>query len=135
MIKNNIMKRNPMLQKLSLGIWLIFIPVEILLLVIPNDIQIAVGFLIGTLYAQGMVLHMAVSIEDSIWMMENDALKHTRKNYIIRLLILIVLFLLMFFLKFGNLISALFGIMTLKVSAYIQPFTDKVITKFISKGR
>ncbi len=135
MVKNNIMKRNPMLQKLSLGIWLTFIPVVILLIVISSDIQVPIGFLIGALYAQGIVIHMALSIEDSIRMKEDDALKYTRKNYIFRFIILIIIFLLMFFLKFGNLVSALFGIMTLKVSAYLQPFTNKVITKFTSKGR
>ena len=39
----------------------------------------------GVVIAAGIMIHMAVSVEDSVAMYEAEALNHTRKNYIIRM--------------------------------------------------
>jgi hypothetical protein len=93
------------------------------------------GFIEGVIMAAAIMIHIAVSVEDSVVMLEDEALKHTRINYIIRMAVALVVFLLIVFFKLGDIIAVLFGLMSLKVSAYIQPFTHKIYEKFISEGR
>lgn len=91
--------------------------------------QYGLGFLEGVIIAAAIMIHMAVSVEDSVTMYEEEALKYTRKNYIIRMIVLLAVFLVIIFFKLGDIIAALFGLMALKVSAYIQPFTHKFTQK------
>lgn len=93
------------------------------------------GFLEGVLAAVAIMIHMAISVEDSVSMQEDEALKHTRIKYIVRIVFVVVVFLLIVFLKLGDIGAALFGLMALKVSAYLQPFTHKIYQKFIREGR
>ena len=53
-------------------------------------------------------------------------------GYLIRLLVMLILFVLLYFLNIGDLLCAVIGMFSMKVAAYLQPFTDKLITK---KGR
>ena len=46
----------------------------------------------------------------------------------------LVLFSVLYFLDIGDLLGAILGMFSMKVAAYLQPFTDKLITK-IQKGR
>ena len=134
--KTSLFKRVPMTGDLLLGEFIYLIPVGIIVYIVADDKpQAVLGFVVGGLLSVGMLIHMALSVEDSITMMEEEALKHTRKRYAIRMVILVVAFLAMFFLKTGNLITALVALMSLKVAAYIQPFTHKFIQKFNKEGR
>ena len=120
-----LIKRNPMLIKLLSGMTAYLLLGElVILLFFRDDIYIGIGFFEGYLMALFMVFHMAYSIEDAVFMREDDALKHTRKSYAFRILIFVIVFSLIIFLKLGNIIAILFGIFSLKVSAYIQPFTN-----------
>ena len=47
---------------------------------------------------------------------------------------MLVLFSVLYFLDIGDLLGAILGMFSMKVAAYLQPFTDKLITK-IQKGR
>lgn len=135
-IRRSLFHRVPMAEELLLGEIIYLVVGGMVIGVVSNDrIQWIIGFLLGVILAIGLMIHMALSVEDSISMYEADALKHTRKSYIFRMIVLIIVFLMIIFLKVGNIIAALLGLMALKVSAYIQPFTHKFIQKFKSKGR
>lgn len=97
-------------------------------------VEISVGFLIGIVFSCGIIIHMARSVEAALSMGEHDALKHTRISYIIRMVCLLVVFALMLVLGFGNVFAMLFGLLSLKLSAYAQPITHKVKEK-LKKGR
>ena len=124
-----------MVTELMLGQAIYFVAGELIIILFTqllhrgNLLQPALGFFDGVAAAIAVMLHMAVSVEDSVSMYEDEALKHTRKNYIIRMLMLLVIFLLIGFFGTGDILAAVFGLMSLKVSAYIQPFTHKIITK------
>ncbi len=139
--RKNLFKRIPMAAELLLGECIYFIVGEIIILTVTgvffkeSMLSWGIGFLEGVLIAVAIMIHMAVSVEDSVAMLEDEALKHTRINYIIRMVVVVIVFLLIIFLKLGDIVAALFGLMALKVSAYIQPFTHKINEKFISKGR
>lgn len=139
--RKGLFKRIPMAAELLLGECIYFIVGEIIILAVTGAffkesmLPWGIGFLEGVLIAAAIMIHMAVSVEDSVAMLEDEALKHTRINYIIRMVVVVIVFLLIIFLKLGDIVAALFGLMALKVSAYIQPFTHKIYEKFISKGR
>lgn len=139
-------KINPTMVELIIGIVLYGIIGEILLtamylLNVPlekvfNDTiaNILIGFLVGIIYSVIMIIHMARTVETALDMGEQGALKHTRIAYIIRIAVLLVLFILMLIINIGNLFAMLFGLLSVKLSAYAQPITHKVKEK-LKKGR
>lgn len=142
-IKNRkgLFKRVPMTAELLIGECIYFAAGMLIILTVTgfffreSMISWLLGFFEGVLVAVVIMIHMAVSVEDSVSMLEDEALKHTRINYIIRMAVVVIVFLLIIFLKLGDIAAALFGLMALKVSAYLQPFTHKIYQKFISEGR
>ncbi len=124
-----------MLFELLAGIAAYSVPAEIIICIIADRILYeTIGFICGTAAAVFFVIHMAIAIDDSVYMGEKGALNHIRKGYIIRILVLIAVILAVFFLKLGGMVSFLFGLASLKVSAYLQPLTHKII-KNLRKGR
>ena len=55
-------------------------------------------------------------------------------GYVIRLIVMLVMFTVLYVFDLGDLLFAILGMFSMKVAAYIQPFTDKLINK-IKKGR
>lgn len=139
-------KINPTMIELIIGIVLYGIIGEILLtamylLSVPlekvfNDTiaNILIGFLVGIIYSVIMIIHMARTVEAALDMGEQGALKHTRIAYAIRIVGMIVLFIIMLIVNIGNLFAMVFGLLSLKLSAYAQPITHKVKEK-LKKGR
>lgn len=124
------------LIELLLGILIYAIPGEIVVwLVTERKLFSTIGFLAGVALAVFMTIHMAIIIEESVSRGEVGALKHVRIGYIIRIAVFVVVFLLLFFLGIGDVVTALFGLISLKVSAYLRPLTHKVTQKFTNKGR
>lgn len=89
--------------------------------------QITIGFVIGIIFSLILIIHMTASVETAMEMGEQGALKHTRIMYLVRMVALIVVFVVMLLLNVGNVFSLLFGLLSLKLSAYIQPITHKVM--------
>ena len=89
--------------------------------------NVIVGFCIGIIFSVILIIHMTHSVERALEMGEHGALKHTRIMYIVRMVVLVVLFAAMLMFGFGNIFSMLFGLLSLKLSAYLQPVTHKLI--------
>lgn len=127
---------NPMLPDLILGNVFFLLLGEIIFFVIFGlNFKVLLGFLVGAIFSIGMVIHMAVSIDESVRMDENSALKYTRKHYIIRVIVLIALFFVAWFTNIVDIAAMMFGILILKLSAYVQPITNRLTSKYFSKGR
>ena len=88
------------------------------------------SFFIGIIFSVATIIHMTSSVETAVEMGEHGALKHTRIMYVVRMAALIVVFALMLILGIGNIFAMLFGLLSLKLSAYLQPITRK-----LRKGR
>ena len=136
MIKKIFKVDNPMLTNLIIGnIFFLILGEAIIFIFLQDKISMGLGYFICVLVSIAMVIHMAVAIDDSVRMDENTALKHIRKTYIFRVLGLVVAFLLVYFTKIGNPIAMVCGVLVLKFSAYIQPITNRLTSKFLRKGR
>lgn len=108
----------------------------IILIFAKNKMFVSLGFLMGVLISVFMTINMAITIEQAMCFKSRGAYKHVSKTSAIRMIVSFVVLVLIAFLKIGDVVGLIFGVMALKVSAYIQPFTHKVLAKkSIEKGR
>lgn len=139
-------KYNPTMVELILGILLYGVVVLVLILglfslSVPLEKwfddsiwQIILGYIFGIIFSVATIFHMTSSVETALEMGEYGALKHTRISYIIRMVALVAVFAIMIIFHMGNIFAMLFGLLSLKISAYAQPITHKLIIK-LKKGR
>ncbi len=90
-------------------------------------LQIILGFIFGIIFSIILIIHMTFSVENALEMGEQGALKHTRIMYIVRMVALVVVFAIMLLFGVGNVFSLLFGLLSMKLSAYVQPITHRVM--------
>lgn len=119
---------NQTVWELIIGIVSVSILLELIgLIFVPQKGSYTIGLALGMLTAVGMVIHMNISIEKAMDIGGGHAKGYMVKAYAIRTAVVLVIIACVGILKFGNLLSLLFGIMTLKVAAYLQPITHKFI--------
>lgn len=122
------------LADLLAGIVLTGLLFEGLGLIFAKDrIYHSVGMLCGVLIAAGMAIHMAVSLNNALDWEADFARRSIMKSFALRYAVVAVLMGLVAYFRIGNLISCFAGMMTLKVSAYLQPSLHKFCNKYILK--
>lgn len=124
------MKKNSTLKELLIGIFLVGILAQIVCLIFLNrHLYHAIGLWVGIFISAGMAIHMQRSIEDGFDLMGDAGVKYMKKGYLTRTLIACVAMAVVMYFDWGNPITILFGIMALKVAAYLQPLVHKVMEK------
>lgn len=130
-------KINPVLLDLITGCLIYGIIGEIFILTILPHIyegrlsEVSVGFLVGVALMVMMSFHMYVGVRNALSMGESGARKHSYKLFAIRIVAVAVVFFILYFTGAGNVVALVIGMLSLKVSAYFQPFTDRFITSKI----
>lgn len=94
----------------------------------------AAGFLAGVLYSVFSSFHMSFRIRKIVFG-HADTSKTLLVGYFIRLAVMLGLFAVLYIFHIGDLLCAVIGMFSMKVSAYLQPFTDNFLTKIQKKGR
>ena len=127
---------NDVLPELILGIVIYGIIVEFVgVWFVADKLRYSTGLLIGISLAIGMAINIAVVIRDAVEIYgENGAQNRVIIKSVLRYLIVVVIFFAMMKFNLGNLFTAFIGVLGLKVSAYLQPFTHKVILKLQGRG-
>lgn len=127
-------KMNETLKDLIIGIVFCMVVVCIIgALVTDNKLSFIFGELLGSIIAIMLAIHLNASIGRALDMDEEGAAKYTKKMAILRLIIMgCAVVVALTFPEVFNLIGTLLGILGLKISAYLQPLTNKFITKKIS---
>lgn len=121
---------NPMLKSLLIGIFVYAaLGVVIVLLVTDDKLWNLLGFVLGVLLSAFMVLHMSKAIDVAVHQDENGALKHTRIMYAVRVVLVVGMLVSMMIWKYANPVTALFGLFSLKFSAYFKLITIKINSK------
>lgn len=137
-IRHGILK-NSTCRELLIGNLCYYILGQILIIAFVYNsakMEVSLGFFIGVAVSAAMVLHMTVSLEQAMCMGERGAYTHVRKTTAIRFAVIYIIFIVIGITGFCNILAALAGVMALKVSAYLQPFTHKVLAKkSTGKGR
>ena len=109
---------NDALPGLVLGIIVYGVIVELAgVWFVTDKVRYTTGLLIGISLACGMAVNIATVLRDAVELYGEDNAKKKIVAW-----------------NLGNLITAFIGVLGLKVSAYLQPFTHRVIQKLQGRG-
>lgn len=102
---------------------------------VKDRFRFTVGLWIGIGLAVFMIWHMHRALDAALDMDEGGARKKSISMYVIRLIVVLAVFLVTYYLNFGNVIATFIGVMGLKIAAYMQPILMQSIQKRNKKGR
>ena len=127
---------NDVLPELVLGIVIYGMLVELAgVWFVADKLRYSTGLLIGISLAIGMAINIAIVIRDAVEIYGEDGAKNrVIIKSVLRYLIVVVVFFVMMKFNLGNLFTVFIGVLGLKVSAYLQPFTHKVILRLQGRG-
>jgi hypothetical protein len=122
---------NDALPGLVLGILIYGVLIQITgVWFVEDKLGYSIGLWYGIAIAIGMAVNLATVIYDSVTL---DGSKGANLRIIAKSLlrygVVVVLFLILGCFKFGNLFTALAGVLGLKVSAYAQPLLGRVMNR------
>ena len=121
---------NETLKELLTGIILYGAIAQIICLIMTeHKLYVSIGLWIGVITGIGIAIHMKRSIEDALDLGVEHAEKHMKKMYALRYAVTALVFGAAIYFHIGNPIAILIGVIGLKISAYLQPYTHKLILK------
>lgn len=126
---------NRVLPEVLIGIILFGLVVQITgVWFVTDKMRYSTGLWIGIILAIGMVIHMAVVLEDAVSLLsEKRAKNKIIVQYILRYTVVVIVVVLVLYFKLGNMVTLFIGVMGLKVGAYLQPITHKVMQNLIRR--
>lgn len=126
------LQKNVTVVDLAVGILFYGIISEIVgMFIVERKLYYSLGLIIGLLMAVGMAVHMNYSIGIYLSYDEKTASNISRKHSLLRYGVVAVILGVLMVVDFANPIAAFIGLMGLKLAAYLQPFTHKLVRKFI----
>lgn len=127
---------NDALPGLVLGIIVYGVIVELAgVWFVTDKVRYTTGLLIGISLACGMAVNIATVLRDAVELYgEDNAKKKIVAKSLLRYAVVVIVFFVMMKWNLGNLITAFIGVLGLKVSAYLQTFTHRVIQKLQGRG-
>ena len=122
---------NDALPGLVLGIVIYGIMVQFAGMWFVSDrLGYTIGLWYGIAIAVGMAIHLAMVIYDSVTLGDSD---RARKILIIKSVtrygVVVILFFLIAYFKFGNFLMSFVGVLGIKISAYLQLPVSKLLTR------
>ena len=124
------MKKENTLPELLIGIILTGIVMQaVCFLVSKNYLYDAIGLWVGIGISCFSAIHMKNSIEVALELGEAGAVKHVRGGYAIRMLVTLFIAGVILYFKWGNPVTLLISIFSLKLAAYLQPCIHKIFQK------
>jgi hypothetical protein len=122
---------NDALPGLVLGILIYGILVQVIgMWFVSDKLGYTVGLWYGIAIAVGMAVNLATVIYDSVMMDgSKDANRRIIAKSLLRYGVVVILFFILGYFKFGNLFMALAGVLGLKISAYAQPLLGRVMNR------
>lgn len=123
-------KMNSTLKKLIIGIIIFMVLFGIIgILIVDNKVSYILGLILGTVLAILLSISMYITIDKALDLDPESAVKYSRKMSILRMVVMgMVVLIALKFPHVFNAIAVLLGILTLKLSAFVQPITNKYIS-------
>lgn len=100
-----------------------------------NKFSYSFGLWIGIITAVAAAVHMWWSLDRALDFDENTASKKIQMQSIVRYIGIVIVMGITMVSGVTNPLAAFLGIMGLKVAAYIQPFTHKLLIRFFKKEK
>ncbi|MCI8484968.1 MAG: hypothetical protein HFH41_11625 [Lachnospiraceae bacterium] len=121
---------NQALPELLLGILIFGLVVQVTgVWFVEDRARYISGLWIGIVLAMGMAVNMAVVILDTVEAMAEQRSSRKASLYgALRYFLVVLAFVIVGYFNLGNVVVMFVGVMGLKVSAYLQPLTHKLIT-------
>lgn len=130
-VMEKINKVNETLVELCLGILIFGVICQIGIIIVGGDnISYSVGLWIGIVLAICGAIHMWWSLNKALDFGE-DASKIVTKHNMLRYGAVVIILGLVMITGIANPLTAFLGYMGMKVAAYIQPFTHKIVSRFL----
>jgi hypothetical protein len=107
-----------------IGMWLV-----------EDRLRYTTGLWIGIACAMFMAIHMAISIEDAVNLSEEGAKKKTIGSAMLRYIVVLGVLVVMIYFNLGMMLPAFFGLLGLKISAYLQPVIQRLRDGYAKKRR
>lgn len=122
---------NPVLPELILELIVYGLVVQFVgVWFVEDKLRYSTGLWMGIVMAAVLAINMAVVILDTVELMaEKRASRKSAFFAALRYIIVVAVFAVTGIFNLGNLITMFIGVMGLKVAAYLQPFTHKIILK------
>ena len=122
---------NPALPGLVAGIVIFGLLVQLTgVWFVEDKLGYSIGLWYGVAIGIGMAINLATVIYDAVTFDgEGNANKRVAAKSMLRYIVVVILFFILGYFEFGNLITAFLGVMGLKVSAYFQPLLNKLLGK------
>ncbi len=132
----NLKSLNSALPGLLLTILLFGVLAEVALVwFMPDPVKYTVGLFVGIGTAVFMAIHMAYVISDvTDHMTERQAKQRAVLHAILRYAVVAAVFGIMAYTNTGYVLAALLGAVSLKISAYLQPFLMKRLKNKVQGG-
>lgn len=100
---------------------------------VRDRISYSIGLWIGVLLAGFLAWHMWKTLDEALGLGVSGAEKVMRKQSLLRYALVIAVLAVLMYTDAADPLAAFLGIMTLKVAAYLQPVTHKVLSKIIRR--
>ncbi len=102
---------------------------------VEDRVSYSIGLWYGITIAIGMAINLAKVIFDSVTIYgEENANRRIIMKSVMRYAVVVILFFILGYFKFGSLYTALIGILGLKVSAYVQPLFQMITGKLSGRS-
>lgn len=101
---------------------------------VSDKLGYSIGLWYGIAIAVGLAINIATVIFDSVAMGDSkQAHRRIIAKSVFRYVVVVILFFVLGYFRFGNLFSAFLGVLGLKISAYLQPLWGKVSDRIPKK--
>ncbi len=102
---------------------------------VDDKVSYSIGLWYGIAIAAGLAINIAAVLWDAVSV---GGGKHANYRIIaksvLRYVVVAVLLIILGYFKFGNLFAAFFGILGLKISAYLSPVVSSLADRFSGRG-
>jgi len=123
-------KQDYTLLELLVGIILVGIIAQIICVIVSQDyLYNAIGLWSGVAIACFMAIHLKRSLEESLDLGVEEAVKSARTGYATRMTVAVIAMGVVIGFNLGNPITVLVGALTLKISAYLEPHMHKLFLR------
>ena len=104
--------------------------------IVDNNVTFIFGVIYGAVISSILAYHMFQSLDKTLDFDPSGAEKYARKMTVLRMGIMTIAAGVAIFLStIFNIIGVIFGMMALKLAAYMQPIIHRYTTKIYNKGR
>ena len=122
-----ILKENRTLHEMMLGLVAVNAVLALIALLVPDTRKALFAVGIGTATALFYVIHMAVTVDDALYLDEKGAVSAFRKNMVIRYVVVCIVAAVSLYYKLADPLFFVISVITIKAGAYMQPAVHKIL--------